>query len=137
MDRKTQALREIDKLDKIGIDGVCLMLGGGLHDTSGAFNKGIGLLPIEVGMIRLFLAETTGHDSNEETLASLNEIMGRLTQIRGRIDLMCLLEENVVNGTTSWDRLLAMPTNENNTWNGGRPKNIAWALDDLIAVIQK
>jgi hypothetical protein len=62
-----QVLREIDKFDKIGLDGVCAMLG---------------------------------------------------------------------DGTTMWDRLLAMTPNDDETWErGGRPKNIAWALDDMLGAI--
>jgi hypothetical protein len=133
-DQSLQILREIDKLDKLGVAGVCAMLGEGMKDTSGAFNPGVGLMPIQVGMIRLFLTETTGHASNEATLAAMKEAMGRLSKIRCRIDLMAALEETIVDagGTTAWDRLLAMTPNSDETWNNrGRPANIAWALDDL------
>lgn len=139
MDQRVQVLREIDKLDKIGLDGVCSMLGDGLRDASGAFNKGVGLMPVQVGIIRLFLTETTGHDSNEKTLAALKTVMLRLGRIRGRIDLMCALEESAdeASGLTAWDKLLAMPTNKDNTWsNGGRPGNVGWALDDMLDAIR-
>ena len=127
---RLQVLREIDKLDKIGIDGVCAMLGDGMRDASGAFNKGVGLHPLQIGMIRIFF------DNSEGGFEALERSMKRLSQISQRIHFMAHLEETVVcaaSGETAWDRLLAMPTNDDETWkNGGRPANIAWALDDII-----
>lgn len=137
-DQNIQILREIDKLDRIGLDGVCAMLGNGLRDASGAFNPGIGLMPIQIGMIRLFFEETTGHDTNEKTLDAMAKVFSRLRQIRCRIDLMCCLEETAVGpNETAWDRLILMPQNEDETWSSnGRPKNIAWALDDIVKLLR-
>ncbi len=136
-----QALREIDKLDKLGIEGVCAMLGEGLKDASGATNKGVGLDPLQVGMVRLFLTETSGHASNEDTIASIARVMAKLGRIRGRIDLMVALEERCVNGKTgetAWDRLLAMRPNSDETWrDGGGPANMAWALDDVLEALNR
>ena len=36
-------MRAIDKLDRLGVDGVRLLLGGGRKDESGDFTKGAGL----------------------------------------------------------------------------------------------
>ena len=133
-----QVLREIDKLDKIGLDGVCAMLGNGLKDASGAFNKGVGLDPLQIGMVRLFLANSKGA-TDVETIANLKQTMSHLNKIKSRIDLMVALEDNIVNnvtGETSWDCLLAMPQNSDETWgDNSRPANIAWALDDMIGAI--
>ena len=137
-DQLLQVLREIDKLDKIGLDGVCAMLGNGLRDASGAFNKGVGLMPIQVGMIRLFLTATADRQmNNDETLNRIRDVAHRLENIRSRIDLMSVLEEAVQSdGTTAWDALIALPTTNNETWSDTpclmRPANIAWALDDIL-----
>jgi histidyl-tRNA synthetase len=42
-DAETNVLRVVDKLDKIGFDGLRQELGGGRTDSSGAFIKGLGL----------------------------------------------------------------------------------------------
>ena len=135
-----QVMREIDKLDKIGLDGVCAMLGDGLKDTSGAFNKGVGLDPLRIGMIRLFFEESAAHEgsTNDQRLEQLEKAMGRVSQVRNRIDMMIALEEHIyADGSTAWDRLLSMPACDRDTWeNGKRPKNVAWALDDIVKVIR-
>jgi histidyl-tRNA synthetase len=41
--RRLTVLRAIDKLDRLGVDGVRLLLGGGRKDESGDFTKGAGL----------------------------------------------------------------------------------------------
>ncbi|RWN01142.1 MAG: histidine--tRNA ligase [Mesorhizobium sp.] len=41
--RRLTVLRAIDKLDKLGVEGVRLLLGGGRKDESGDFTKGAGL----------------------------------------------------------------------------------------------
>ncbi len=38
-------MRAVDKLDKFGVEGVCLLLGPGRKDESGDFTKGAGLSP--------------------------------------------------------------------------------------------
>lgn len=135
-----QILREIDKLDKIGLDGVCAMLGEGLKDASGAFNKGVGLMPMQVAMYRYFFESTAGLTDNQDILAALEGALIHLDKVRTRIDLMALLEERVVDaetGKTLWDHLLNMAANTDQTWsNGGRPENVGWALDDLVKIIR-
>lgn len=135
-----QVLREIDKLDKIGLDGVCAMLGDGLRDASGAFNRGVGLSPIQVGMIRLFFTEAAHRpgDTNTVVIDRIRAVSGRLSQIRSRIGMMAVLEETRhADGRTAWDMLLALPATTDETWSTSpslmRPGNIAWALDDLVA----
>lgn len=126
---RLQVLREIDKLDRIGVDGVCAMLGDGVRDSSGAFNKGVGLHPLQIGIIREFL-EIGG----DNPLGYLSEFFSKISLVRTRVALMAALEDTTLpDGSTAWDRLIAMRENEDNTWSdGGRPRNIAWALDDLI-----
>jgi histidyl-tRNA synthetase len=66
-------MRTLDKFDKIGVDGVYALLTKGLKDQSGAFNEGIGL---NDRMAKKYVAFLTSRGtSNEETLASLRELL--------------------------------------------------------------
>lgn len=127
-----QILRTIDKFDKIGRDGVVELL------QKPAEEFGADLDPVRAAMVGLFLDSAVG-DSNEQTIANIERTMAHIAKIRGRLDLMCKLEDTVVDaraGETAWDRLLNMPVNADNTWTGrGRPRNVAWALDDLLYAV--
>ena len=125
-----QILRSIDKFDKIGRDGVIELL----QKPEEEF--GAGLDPVSAGLIGLFL-DVSG-SSNEETIDNLKAWYNHALKVRTRVGMMVILEESVEpNGTTKWDRLIAMRQNEDETWrDGGRPKNIAFALDDMIALFK-
>ena len=122
---KLQALREIDKLDKIGPEGVRAMLTAGLKDASGAFNPGLELHPFQADFL-IAVCQTKGDGA-----------LPRIKQLVSRVDLMCALEAiEVATGETAWDRLLSLQQNQDETWaTGGRP-NIAWALDDLARLLK-
>jgi len=51
-----QVLRSIDKLDKVGVDGVRRLLGEGRKDSSGAFIKGVGLPAEQIDLIADYLS---------------------------------------------------------------------------------
>lgn len=129
-DAAFQVLRTIDKYDRVGAAGVAALLGAGLRDGSGAWVPGCGLHPHETAIILCYLACKGA--TNAATLANLRD----LSRMTSRIETMAVLEETVVDDTTVWSRLLAMPGNADDSWSGGgRPANIAWALDDLRAAI--
>jgi histidyl-tRNA synthetase len=66
-------LRAIDKLDRLGPDGVRLLLGEGRKDESGDFTKGAGL---DAAAADRVLAFTTAKGSNAETtLRNLKEVV--------------------------------------------------------------
>lgn len=130
-EQQIQILRCIDKADKIGRDGVVALL------QQPAEDYGAGLDPVRANLIGLYL-DTKG-ETDEATIENLSKFFARASRVRARLDMMANLEEiEASDGTTAWDRLLAMPANTDQTWNnGGRPENIAWALDDLVkAAIQ-
>lgn len=129
-----QVLRTIDKLDKVGLGGVEKLLTIGLTDVSGSFIPGCGLDPIQTNLLMGFLA--TKGETNDATLRAISAWFGRAQQVNSRIDMMVFLEDTDIGGDrTAWDRLLDMRPNEDETWSdGGRPANIAWALDDLVKV---
>ncbi len=127
-----QVLRTIDKLDKVGLEGVEKLLTTGLMDASGSFIPGCGLDPIQTHLLMGFLA--TKADTNEATLKAMSAWFDHAQQVRSRVDMMVFLEDtDIGHGRTAWDRLLETRTNADETWSeGGRPANIAWVLDDLI-----
>ena len=69
--QKLTVLRAIDKLDRLGWEGVQDLLGAGRLDESGAFTKGAELDPAAREAIGEFLSVTAG-DAN--TLAALSEL---------------------------------------------------------------
>jgi histidyl-tRNA synthetase len=66
-------LRAIDKLDRLGIEGVRLLLGEGRKDESGDFTKGAGLAPKQIDAIVSFV-EASGGD-RDQTLADLKRLV--------------------------------------------------------------
>lgn len=53
--KRLAVLRAIDKLDRLGVDGVRLLLGAGRKDESGDFTKGAGLGAIQIASIIEYL----------------------------------------------------------------------------------
>ncbi|HEY8573948.1 histidine--tRNA ligase [Phenylobacterium sp.] len=72
--QKLAVLRAVDKLDRLGRDGVRLLLGEGRKDESGAFTKGAGLNAAAAERVLAFTAAGVGGRS--ETLAKLAEVIG-------------------------------------------------------------
>jgi histidyl-tRNA synthetase len=67
-------MRAIDKLDRLGIDGVRALLGAGRRDDSGDFTPGAGLGEAQAGVILGFMAAR--RESAEATCARLGELVG-------------------------------------------------------------
>ena len=67
-------LRAIDKLDRLGPEGVRALLGAGRKDESGDFTDGAGLSEAQAGTIMAFME--AGRDDTEATLARLSEVVG-------------------------------------------------------------
>jgi histidyl-tRNA synthetase len=72
--QKLAVLRAVDKLDRLGPDGVRLLLGEGRKDESGAFTKGAGLAAKGIEAVLAFTA--AGRASRAETLANLANVIG-------------------------------------------------------------
>ncbi len=67
-------LRAIDKLDRLGVDGVRALLGEGRKDASGDFTKGAGLGVAQIDKILAFVTV------NNSVLGRLSEMMSDATQ---------------------------------------------------------
>jgi histidyl-tRNA synthetase len=73
-------LRAIDKLDRLGEDGVRALLGAGRKDESGDFTKGAGLGDAQAEVVMGFMAAK--RESGAATVARLRELVGN-SQIGG------------------------------------------------------
>jgi histidyl-tRNA synthetase len=72
--KKLVVLRAVDKLDRLGLEGVKLLLGAGRRDESGAFTPGAGLA---VGAIDAVLAfVSAGQGARSATLDRLANVIG-------------------------------------------------------------
>lgn len=67
-------LRAIDKIDRLGEDGVRALLGEGRKDESGDFTKGAGLSAAQAEVVMGFT--TAKRDTGGETVARLRELVG-------------------------------------------------------------
>ncbi|MFD1911677.1 histidine--tRNA ligase [Halodurantibacterium flavum] len=67
-------LRAIDKLDRLGEDGVRALLGAGRKDESGDFTKGAGLGDEQAGVVMGFMAAK--RSTGAGTVARLRELVG-------------------------------------------------------------
>src|ERR687898_341030 len=84
--RRLTVLRAIDKLDKLGVEGVRLLLGTGRKDESGDFTKGAGLDKVQAEAILYATAKPElcdlGHpDSAVRASQSFNEGVAELSTI--------------------------------------------------------
>src|SRR3954451_16018846 len=69
--RRLIVLRALDKYDRLGVEGVRLLLGPGRKDESGDFTKGAGLTDEQAARVtRLFESHSNGED-NEQTLNAM------------------------------------------------------------------
>ena len=68
-------LRAIDKLDRLGPEGVRALLGAGRKDESGDFTKGAGLGDEQAGIVMAFMEAKRGDEA--ATLARLMEVAGK------------------------------------------------------------
>lgn len=67
-------LRAIDKIDRLGPEGVLALLGAGRKDESGDFTKGAGLSDEQAQIVMGFT--TAKRDTGLETVARLRELVG-------------------------------------------------------------
>jgi histidyl-tRNA synthetase len=72
--QKLGVLRAVDKLDRLGRDGVADLLGEGRRDESGAFTKGALLKPAAAGAVLAFVE--AGRSGRTATLDALAGVIG-------------------------------------------------------------
>jgi histidyl-tRNA synthetase len=72
--QKLAVLRAVDKLERLGAEGVTALLGAGRKDESGAFTPGAQISPRAIDSVLAFMA--AGRASRSETLERLAEVIG-------------------------------------------------------------
>jgi histidyl-tRNA synthetase len=72
--QKLAVLRAVDKLDRLGVEGVTQLLGAGRLDESGAFTKGALLQAGAIDSVLAFIA--AGGGSRSEVLERLSGVIG-------------------------------------------------------------
>lgn len=98
-EQKLNIMRTMDKLDKVGMEGVEALLGDGRLDESGDFIPGAKLPKSDRDYICLFLATTA--PSNEDTIASMKRLMkGSERGLEGVAELAMMQEIFATNGYT-------------------------------------
>jgi histidyl-tRNA synthetase len=83
-EQRLTVMRAVDKLDRLGADGVRLLLGDGRKDESGDFTKGAGLAPDQAERIIAFVS--AGAEDRATVLANLAPLVGDSTVGRAGID---------------------------------------------------
>lgn len=90
-DVQLDVLRAIDKLDRLGLDGVRALLGEGRRDASGDFTAGAGLSADQTDVVMAFVA--AGDPDRGTVLAALADLVGEdETGRRGVEELTAIAE---------------------------------------------
>jgi len=114
-EKRLGVLRAIDKLDKFGVEGVCLLLAEGRKDDSGDFTKGAGLDDRQVETIIAYIqtGEVEGNEgvSELETISTLVRSAG-YNEDRIKIDPSCVRGLEYYTGPVFEAELLFDVTNE-------------------------
>jgi histidyl-tRNA synthetase len=76
LDNRMRVLRAIDKLDRLGLEGVELLLGKGRKDESGDFTEGAGLEPAAISTVLGFLEAAAAKGTRDEIVARLDKTAG-------------------------------------------------------------
>jgi histidyl-tRNA synthetase len=104
--RRLTVLRAIDKLDRLGIEGVRQLLGEGRKDESGDFTKGAGLTSEQTGRV-LFSLEVKDYKAN---LPEIEAMLGATADGRqGAIELRAI-DELVESARYGEDRIRIDPS---------------------------
>ena len=81
---RVAVLRTMDKLDKVGREGVIQLLTTGRLDGSGAFIEGVGLSTDQADVVWNVLS--TPGDNNSETIELLNQVTGNSVEAQNGVD---------------------------------------------------
>lgn len=104
----TAVLRQIDKLDRLGLAGVEQLLGDGRKDESGAFVKGVGLEPAQRRVVLDYLGVSGG--SRGDTVGALERIVGDSEVGREGVDELRQIDDALTGAGYGDDRIVIDPT---------------------------
>jgi histidyl-tRNA synthetase len=100
-------LRAIDKMDRLGNDGVRALLGAGRKDESGDFTRGAGLGLAQAELVMRFMASK--RDSNAETVIALKALVGGSAQGLEGVQELELIAGLLDNQGYGQDRIILDP----------------------------
>ncbi len=84
--RRSHVLRSMDKYDRVGLDGVRLLLGPGRKDESGDFTAGVGLDDAQIDLVVGFVTAGGGAGSRAEVLDRLRFLVGDAPEGKAGVD---------------------------------------------------
>ncbi len=101
-------LRSIDKLDRVGLDGVRQLLGKGRKDESGDFTPGVGLAPEQITMVAEYLAIPT--QARPAACAELAKLVGDSPVGQEGVNELREIDEALAAAGYGEDRVIIDPT---------------------------
>ena len=104
----SNVLRSIDKLDRVGLEGVQQLLGTGRKDESGDFTKGVGLQAGQVDIVLGYLGAVA--EGREAVLDQLSQLIGDSAVGREGIDELVQIHTALSGGGYDSDRVVFDPT---------------------------
>ena len=106
--QKLAVLRAVDKLDRLGPEGVRLLLGDGRRDESGAFTKGAGLSAAAAEAVLAFTA--AGVDGRSETLDRIANVIGGSPEGDEGLEELSRIDKALVGMGVASDRAMFDPS---------------------------
>jgi histidyl-tRNA synthetase len=106
--KRLTVLRAIDKLDRLGADGVRQLLGEGRKDESGDFTKGASLDAASIDRVLAFV-ESKGADASA-TLANLAKVVAGSAQGEAGVDELRQISSLTTSSNYGDDRILVDPS---------------------------
>lgn len=104
---RLEVLRAVDKLDRLGLDGVTDLLGAGRRDPSGDFTKGAGLDDRQIGFVRAFVE--AGGSVRSEVIDRLADLVGDDEIGRAGVDEMAAID-TLLTAAGSFEQVIFDPT---------------------------
>ena len=102
-------LRSIDKLDRVGLEGVKLLLGPGRRDESGDFTKGVGLGPAQTDVVLGYLS-TGGDKTRKSVCDKLEALVGASAVGMEGVKELREIDEALTGAGYGEDRVVIDPT---------------------------
>ncbi|MES2342263.1 MAG: histidine--tRNA ligase [Pseudomonadota bacterium] len=106
--QKLAVLRAVDKLDRLGTEGVRLLLGEGRKDESGAFTKGAGLATAAAEAVLAFTA--AGAEDRSETLDRIANVIGGSPEGDAGLEELSRIDKALIGMGVAPDRAMFDPS---------------------------
>jgi histidyl-tRNA synthetase len=101
-------LRSVDKLDRVGLEGVKLLLGTGRRDESGDFTPGVGLSAEQIQVVERYLSIKAG--SRRSVCDELLKVVGESRIGQAGVNELLEIDEALTGAGYVDDRVVVDPT---------------------------